>query len=58
MKLSDILNLVSAVLTFLFVILLMFRSLKSGCFSWLDYSFAFTTLFFNIGINILSALGR
>ena len=58
MKLSDILNLVSAILTFLFVILLMFRSFNSGCFSWLDYGFAFTTLFLNIGINILAALGR
>jgi len=58
MKLSDALNLVSAILTLLFIILLLFRNIKSGCFNWFDYSFAFTTLFFNLGINILAAVGR
>jgi len=58
MKLSDGLNLASAILTLLFVILLMVRNLKSGCFTWFDYSFAFTTLFFNLGINILAAIGK
>jgi hypothetical protein len=58
MKLSNILNLISAILTLLFVILLMFRSIKAGCFTWFDYGFAFSTLFFNLGISILAAVGR
>jgi len=58
MKLSDRLNLISAILTLLFVFFLIFRSIPSGCFNWLDYGFAFITLFGNLGINILAAIGR
>jgi len=58
MKLSDILNICSAVLTFLFIIFLIGRSIKSGCFSWIEYTISFVTLFLNLGINLLGAIGR
>jgi hypothetical protein len=58
MKLSDSLNLVSSILTLAFILFLIRRNMISGCFNWLDYGVSFATLFTNLGINILTALGR
>lgn len=58
MKTSDILTIISSVLTLLFIIFLVSKSAKSECFNWLDYSISFSTLFINLGINILATLGR
>ena len=58
MRLSDILTLISSILTLMFILFLTLRSIKSICFNWLDYGVAFGTLFANLGINILAALGR
>ena len=57
MKLSYYLNVTASVLTLAFIIFLITRSVKSGCFNWLDYSVSFGTLFTNLGINILASLG-
>jgi len=58
MKLSDILTLISSILTLLFIIFLIRRSMISGCFNWLDYWVSFATLFMNLGINILASIGK
>lgn len=58
MKLSDYLNLIAAMLTLLFVIFIILKDINTRCFSLVEYWVSFATLFSNILINILSALGR
>jgi len=58
MKLSDILTIISSILTFLLIIFLIGRVINTVCFDWIDYVIAFGTLFANLGINILAALKR
>ncbi len=58
MRISQKLNLISSVLTLLLVIYLITRNLNTGCFNWADYSVGFGTLFANLVVSILSAIGR
>ena len=58
MKLSDTLTIISSIITFILIIVLLGRVINTECFNWLDYSVMFGTLFGNIGINILTALGK
>ena len=58
MKLSNILTIISTILTFTLVLFLIFRVINTICFNWLDYSVMFLSLFGNVGINILGALGK
>jgi len=58
MKLSDILNLIAAILTFLFIVFLILKDMNSLCFSWIEYWISFATLLANVLINILAAIGR
>ncbi len=57
MKLSDYLNVTASVLTLVFIIFLFVQSIKTDCFSWLEYGVSFIALFTNLGINILASLG-
>jgi hypothetical protein len=58
MKLSDILNLISAIITFVLILFIIGRVKNTICFNWFDYFAMFGTLFGNIGINILASIGR
>lgn len=58
MKLSDILTIISAIITFILIIIISGRVINTVCFNWLDYLVMFGTLFGNIGINIIAALGK
>jgi len=58
MRLSDVLIIISTILTFVLALFLIFRIINTICFSWLDYSVMFLSLFGNLGINILAILGR
>ena len=58
MKISEKLNVVSALLTLLLILFLIGRNFNSLCFNWTDYSIGFGTLFANLMISILSALGK
>jgi len=58
MKLSDELNLISSIITFTLILFIMGRVKSTDCFNWFDYFAMFGTLFGNIGINIISALGK
>ena len=58
MKLSDSLTLVSSIMTLALILFLIGRVVNTDCFSWLDYGAMFVTLFSNMGINILGALGK
>ncbi len=58
MKFSNILNILASLLTLILVLFLIGRVINTECFSWIDYSTMFVTLFTNLGINILAALGR
>ena len=57
MKLSQKLNVVSAILTLLLIVVIIVRNLNTECFSWVDYSVGFGTLFGNLMISILSTVG-
>ena len=56
-KLSNKLSFGSNVLTLLFALMIIGKSLNTSCFNWFDYSVTFITLFLNIGINIATATG-
>jgi len=58
MKLSDILTIISSIMTFILIIIILGRVINTICFNWFDYLIMFGTLFGNIGINIISALGK
>jgi len=58
MKLSDFLTLISTIMTFFLVLFLIGKSVDTVCFDWFEYSVAIGTLFANIFINILAALGK
>jgi len=58
MKLSDILTIMSAIITLILVLFILGRVIGTGCFNWLDYLIMFGTLFGNLGINILSTMGK
>jgi len=58
MKISDTLTIISSIMTFILIIILLGRIINTICFNWLDYLIMFGTLFGNIGINIISALGK
>ncbi len=58
MKVSNLLNIISAILTLVFIIFLINNSYQRGCFSWLDYWVAFGTLFTNLGISIIASLEK
>jgi len=58
MKLSDTLNIISAALTLLLALFLIGSVINTQCFKWVDYTVMFGTLFINLGINILAALGK
>ena len=57
MKISDKLNILSAIFTLLLVLFIFGRNLNSGCFNWVDYSVGFGTLFANLMISILASIG-
>lgn len=58
MKLSDILNILSSIITFALILFVITRVINTDCFNWLDYLSMFGTLLGNAGINIISALGK
>jgi hypothetical protein len=58
MKPSDILTLISSVISLLLTLFIVTRVIGSVCFSWFDYLVMFGTLFGNIAISILAAAGR
>jgi len=58
MKLSDTLNLISSIITFILILFIIGKIKDTGCFNWSDYFVMFGTLFGNMGINMLSALGK
>jgi hypothetical protein len=58
MKLSNKLTIISAIMTLFLVLLILGRVIGTECFKWLDYLIMFGTLFGNLGINILSAIGK
>jgi len=58
MKLSNILTIISSIITLLLVFFLVGRVINTKCFSWFDYSVIFGTLFSNMFINILAALDK
>ena len=58
MKLSEVLAIISSVLTLGLVIFLIGRVINTPCFSWIDYGSMFGTLFINLTINIMGALGK
>ena len=49
---------ISNIITLLFILFLIVRTINTECFSLLDYFVAFGSLFSNLGINILAAIGR
>ena len=58
MRFSDILTILSSIITLFLILVIITRIINSPCFTWLDYLTMFGTLFVNLGINILAALGR
>lgn len=58
MKLSDSLTIISSIMTIFLILVIITRIIGSPCFNWLDYLTMFGTLFVNLGINILAALGK
>jgi len=58
MKLSDILTILASIITFGLILFILGKVTNTTCFSWVDYFIMFGTLFGNLLINILSALGR
>ena len=58
MKLSDISTIIALILTFFLIIFILGRVIDTICFNWIDYSVMFGTLFGNLTINILAALGK
>jgi hypothetical protein len=58
MKLSDILNIISSIMTFVLILFVVGRVKNTACFNWFDYFTMFGTLFGNIGINILASLKK
>ena len=57
-KISEKLNIVSSFLTLFLIIFLISKNINSPCFNWIDYSIGFATLFANLMISILSAIGK
>lgn len=58
MKLSNILTILASILTLILVLFLIGRVIDTPCFSWFDYGVMFSTLFINLGVNILAAFGK
>lgn len=58
MKISNYLNILSSIITLLFIIYLLVKNFGTSCFSLFDYLFSFLTLFGNLGISLLSSLGK
>ncbi len=58
MKLSDILTIIASIIIFGLTLFISGRLINTSCFNWLDYMIMFGSLFGNLGINILSALGK
>ena len=58
MKISDILTIISSILTLILILFLVGRVVDTTCFNWFDYGAMFGTLFVNLGINILATLDK
>ena len=58
MKISNILIIISSILTLMLILFLVGRVIDTLCFNWFDYGAMFGTLFVNLGINILAALKK
>ena len=58
MRISDVLTIISSILTLALILFLIGRVMDTPCFNWFDYGAMFGTLFGNIGINILASLDR
>jgi len=58
MRISDVLTIISSILTLALILFLIGRVLDTPCFNWFDYGAMFGTLFVNLGINILAAFDR
>ena len=57
MKISNLLIIISSILTLAFILFLFAKNLGTSCFNLIDYVVSFTTLFGNLGISILATLG-
>ena len=57
MKTSEKLNIISSTLTIFLITFIIGKNLNTSCFNWFDYIVSFGTLFANLTISILSAIG-
>ena len=58
MRISDVLTIISSILTLILILFLIGRVIDTLCFNWIDYGAMFGTLFVNLGINILANLEK
>jgi len=58
MRISDVLTIISSILTLILILFLIGRVIDTPCFNWFDYGAMFGTLFVNLGINILANLEK
>jgi len=58
MKMSNLLNMVTVIIVFILIIYWLIVTINTPCFSLYNFLISFGTLFANILINILAALGK